>query len=110
MHVHALWDPIVTTTVLPLLLTQGVTGVRDMGGTLAVLQAARAGIVDGTLRSPRLVAAGPILDGLHARRPDGVAIAVATEATHVPPWTGWQARRWTSSRSTRCCPRRPSAP
>ena len=79
MHVHALWDPIVTTTVLPLLLTQGVTGVRDMGGTLEVLQAARAGIADGTLRSPRLVAAGPILDGPQPVDPS-VSIAVATEA------------------------------
>lgn len=79
MHIHALWDPIVTTTVLPLLLTQGVTGVRDMGGTLEVLQAARTGIVDGTLRSPRLVAAGPILDGPHPVDPS-VSIAVETEA------------------------------
>jgi imidazolonepropionase-like amidohydrolase len=82
MHVHALWDPIVTTTVLPLLITQGVTGARDMGGTLDVLRLARAGIANGTLRAPRLVASGPILDGPTPVDPS-VSIAVSTEADAV---------------------------
>ena len=79
MHVRALWDPIVTTTVLPLLLTQGVTGVRDMGGTLEVLQAARAGIVDGTV----MIAAAPGRrsdSGRTAPVDPSVSIAVTTEA------------------------------
>jgi len=79
MHVHALWDPIVTTTVLPLLITQGVTGVRDMGGTLDVLKRARVGIANGTLRAPRLVVSGSILDGPQPVDPS-VSIAVSTAA------------------------------
>ena len=82
MHVHALWDPIVTTTVLPLLLTQGITGVRDMGGTLDVLALVRAQLAAGTLRAPQIVAAGPILDGPAPVDPS-VSIAVTTEADAV---------------------------
>jgi imidazolonepropionase-like amidohydrolase len=82
MHVHALWDPIVTTTVLPLLITQGVTGIRDMGGTLDVLHLARAGVAEGRMPSPRLVAAGPMLDGPEPVDPS-ISIAVGTEGAAV---------------------------
>ncbi len=82
MHVHALWDPIVTTTVLPSLLTQGITGVRDMGGTLDVLALVRAQLAAGTLRTPQIVSAGPILDGPAPVDPS-VSIAVTTEADAV---------------------------
>lgn len=79
MHVHALWDPIVTTTVLPLMVTDGITGVRDMGGTLEVLRRVRAEIDAGTLRAPRVVAAGPILDGPEPVDPS-VSIAIDSPA------------------------------
>ncbi len=81
MHVHALWDPIVTTTVLPLLVAHGVTGVRDMGGSLDVLRSVRAGIAAGTLRAPRLVAAGSVLDGPKPVDPSiSIAVSSADEA------------------------------
>ena len=79
MHVHALWDPIVTTTVLPLMVTDGITGARDMGGTLEVLRRVRAEVAAGTLRAPRLVAAGPILDGPDPVDPS-VSIGIGTPA------------------------------
>lgn len=63
MHVHALWDPAVETHFLPLFVASGVTGVRDMGGTLPVLQAVRRKLLDGPRPWPQLVAAGPVLDG-----------------------------------------------
>lgn len=68
MHVHALWDPIVRDTFLPTFAAYGVTGVRDMGGTIEVLQRIRAERNAAEARGedlpwPRIVAPGPILDG-----------------------------------------------
>ena len=51
------------TTLLPLLIANGVTTVRDMGGDLATLQSWRKEIADGRLIGPRIYAAGPMLDG-----------------------------------------------
>ncbi len=63
MHVHALWDPAVQETFLPLFVANGVTGIRDMGGPLEAALAGRAAVRSGQLIGPRIVAAGPILDG-----------------------------------------------
>lgn len=62
MHVHALWAHEALTTFLPLFVSQGVTGVRDMGGTLEFLAEARDSITSGA-RYPALVAPGPVIDG-----------------------------------------------
>ena len=64
MHVHALFNGEVARTFLPAFVANGVTGVRDMGGKLDVLRAARWAVLAGTLVGPRIVAAGVILDGL----------------------------------------------
>jgi hypothetical protein len=64
MHVHTLSD---AGAFFPLFLTHGVTGVRDMGGFLDSLQTVRARSAGGTVLAPRLVAAGPILDGFKHR-------------------------------------------
>ena len=63
MHVHALFNGEVAGTFLPAFVAHGVTGVRDMGGKLDVLRAARWAVLAGTLVGPRIVAAGVILDG-----------------------------------------------
>ena len=63
MHVHALWDTAVAERFLPAFVAHGVTGVRDMGGTLEVLRYARGRIAAGGLAAPRIVAAGSVLDG-----------------------------------------------
>ena len=82
MHVHALWDPVVRTTFLPVLVAHGVTGVRDMGGTLDVLAQVRAEIVARDPAWPRIVAAGPVLDGPQPVDPSvSLAIADADAAT-----------------------------
>ena len=59
MHVHALWTPGIWPHASAQFLSNCVVGVRDMGGTLDEL--ARARKFRGP--APRLVAAGPILDG-----------------------------------------------
>jgi imidazolonepropionase-like amidohydrolase len=60
MHVHLSWT---TATALPVLIANGVTGVRDMGGRLSELDEWRAKINAGVLVGPRIVRAGPILNG-----------------------------------------------
>ncbi len=77
MHTHALWDPIVRTTFLPSFIANGITGIRDMGGTLDVLQLVRGEVSDGTLLAPRILAAGPILDGPHPVDPS-ISIPIDT--------------------------------
>jgi imidazolonepropionase-like amidohydrolase len=77
MHVHALFEAEVARTFLPRFVAEGVTGVRDMGGTVAVMRAARFALLAGTLVGPRIVAAGRILDGPQPVDPS-VSIAVGT--------------------------------
>lgn len=77
MHVHALFDAEVARTFLPRFVAEGVTGVRDMGGKVEVMRAARFALLAGTLIGPRVVAAGAILDGPQPADP-AVSIAVET--------------------------------
>lgn len=79
MHVHALYDPALTDRLLALFVANGVTGIRDMGGRLDVLQDARARIAAGTLLAPRIFAAGPVLDGPEPVIPE-ISWRVATAA------------------------------
>lgn len=77
MHVHTVfgdWFPHGKEIALPLFIANGVTGVRDMGGELDVLQQWRRDIAAGTLLGPRMVIAGPMLDGPQPRFPSSVAI------------------------------------
>ncbi|HWW62866.1 MAG TPA: amidohydrolase family protein, partial [Thermoanaerobaculia bacterium] len=60
MHVHL---SAATETALPLLLANGVTGVRDMGGKLRELDEWRVKIEAGVLAGPRIVRVGPTLNG-----------------------------------------------
>ncbi len=66
MHVHMAfgdWFPGGREIILPLLVANGVTGVRDMGGGIPVLFAWRKQIASGELIGPRMVVSGPMLDG-----------------------------------------------
>lgn len=47
--------------LLPLLVANGITGIRDMGGDLRALQQWRREIASGALPGPQIVAAGPML-------------------------------------------------
>lgn len=79
MHVHTLWHPSVPPTFLPLFVANGLTTVRDMGGTLGLLREHRRSGTDRAYPSPRLIAAGAILDGPEPVHPD-VSIPISTAA------------------------------
>jgi imidazolonepropionase-like amidohydrolase len=77
MHVHMVfgdWFPGGKKVTLPLFIANGITGVRDMGGELEVLQQWRKEISAGTLIGPRIVMSGPMLDGPKPRFPSSIAV------------------------------------
>ena len=67
-------------TLLQLLVINGVTGVRDMGGNLKLLQGWRERIKAGTLLGPRIFACGPLLDGPKPMWDGSIAISNEAEA------------------------------
>lgn len=82
MHVHTIfgdWIPGGREVSLPLFIANGVTAVRDMGGELNTLLEWRAQISAGTLLGPRMIIAGPMLDGPKSRFPSSVSISTAEE-------------------------------
>ena len=65
MHTHVAGinaDPAWSKSVLlPLLVANGITGIRDMGGDLRALQEWRREFASGARLGPQIVAAGPML-------------------------------------------------
>ena len=85
MHVHSVfgdWFPGGRDVILPLYIANGVTGVRDMGGELNVLQGWRDSIAKGTLVGPTMVMSGPMLDGYLA---DGKSLRFPSSIPIVTP-------------------------
>jgi len=84
MHVHLAGvsaDPSWSKDVLlPLLLTNGITGVRDMGGDLDALLSWKRDIESGTLLAPHIIASGPWLAGRGKKTPEQYPVANAEEA------------------------------
>lgn len=88
MHFHLddpeMWPTGVTREekerILPLLIANGVTGIRDMAGSLEQLQQWKQRIAIGQLLGPRIVAAGPFVDGPLARWPGSLSVASEAEA------------------------------
>jgi imidazolonepropionase-like amidohydrolase len=84
MHVHLAGinaDPSWSQQVLlPLLLANGITGVRDMGGDLDALLSWQRAAESGTLLAPHIVAAGPFLAARGKRTPEQYPIRNAEEA------------------------------
>jgi imidazolonepropionase-like amidohydrolase len=77
MHVHLVfgdWFPGAQDVTLPLLIANGITGVRDMGSELETVQGWRNEIEAGRLLGPRIFTAGPMLDGPKPRFPSSIAI------------------------------------
>ena len=73
MHVHTLTSKNTGTntgtremhgTFFPLFIANGVTGVRDMNGDLELLKQLRLQMASRKLSGPRIVASGPLLDGV----------------------------------------------
>src|SRR5215469_15633510 len=86
MHVHVVfgdWFPRGKEVTLPLFIANGITGVRDMGGELDVLQQWRKEISAGTLIGPRIVMSGPMLDGPQPRFPSSIAIKTPEDGRHA---------------------------
>jgi imidazolonepropionase-like amidohydrolase len=83
MHVHLVfgdWFPDAQEISLPLFVAAGVTGVRDMGSELDIVQGWRNEIEAGRLIGPRIRTSGPMLDGPKPRFPSSVAIATPDDA------------------------------
>jgi imidazolonepropionase-like amidohydrolase len=84
MHVHIAGlnaDPVWSKQVLlPLLVANGITGVRDMGGDLDALLAWRREIESGTLLGPHIVACGPFLVGSGKKTAEQYPVANMEEA------------------------------
>jgi imidazolonepropionase-like amidohydrolase len=83
MHVHLVfgdWFPGAQDISLPLFVANGVTGVRDMGSELDIVQGWRNQIEAGRLIGPRILTSGPMLDGPKPRFPSSVAIATPEDA------------------------------
>jgi imidazolonepropionase-like amidohydrolase len=70
MHVH-IWE---TDRTFPMLVANGVLGVRNMGGHLDELKRWRAQVVNGELLGPHLVISGPLVDGLNPAHPDHAVV------------------------------------
>lgn len=69
MHVHA-WN----RESLTLLVANGVIGVREMFGSIDSIQGWRKQVEEGALVLPRMVAAGPIVDGPKPIWPGSIAV------------------------------------
>lgn len=84
MHVHIAGinaDPSWSKQVLlPLLLANGITGVRDMGGDLDALLSWQRDIESGALLAPHIVAAGPFLAARGRKTPEQYPVHNAEEA------------------------------
>jgi imidazolonepropionase-like amidohydrolase len=84
MHVHLAGvsaDPAWSKDVLlPLLLANGITGVRDMGGDLDALLSWKRDIESGKLLGPHIIVSGPWLAGRGRKTPEQYPVANADEA------------------------------
>jgi hypothetical protein len=80
MHVHTIfgdWIPKDEKIILPLFVANGVTGVRDMGSDLGAVKEWRSQIAAGKLLGPRMIVAGPMLDGPTPRFPSSAPVSDA---------------------------------
>lgn len=86
MHVHEIfgaWLP-EDEKVIPLLfVANGVTGVRDMGGDLEPLKRWRSRIAAGEMIGPRMIIAGPMLDGPVPAFPSSAPIKDAADGRNT---------------------------
>jgi imidazolonepropionase-like amidohydrolase len=67
--------------MLPLLLANGITSVRDMGGYLESLNPLRKEIAEGKRLGPRIVTPGPYLDGSPPSFEPSLVVTNAVEAS-----------------------------
>ena len=77
MHGHLTYT---TENALALLIENGITGVRDMGGDLERIDHWRKEIASGRRLGPHIVRAGPFVDGPKPGLKDRLTVTNATEA------------------------------
>src|SRR5207245_9589091 len=82
MHVHASWARTLSTFG-PLFLVNGVTGVREMWGSLDVVATAGIRLAQHALTEPRFVASGQILDGSPPIWEGSIALSSAEQGRRV---------------------------
>jgi hypothetical protein len=75
MHVHIGSDSL----IFPLLLSNGITGVRDMFADIGSIHKWKKNIANGNTDGPQIIAAGPIVDGPKPIWPNSVAVKDAAE-------------------------------
>ena len=66
MHTHVFFDRTANDGedyILPMFVAFGITGIRDMGSALDPVLASRAAIAKHQQLGPRMIVAGPMLDG-----------------------------------------------
>ena len=81
MHVHASWPPAVAQIFLPVMVANGVLGVRDMhSGSLSVIVALKRAVANGSQIGPRVFVAGPAVDGPNSYLPGSRVVRTADEA------------------------------
>jgi imidazolonepropionase-like amidohydrolase len=86
MHVHVIfgdWIPGGKDVSLPLFIANGVTGIRDMGGDLDTLLHWRTETRSGTSLGPRMIVAGPMLDGPKSHFPSSLSLTTAVDGKNA---------------------------
>ena len=89
MHVHLTGAGEPTGSrqfIVPLLVVNGITGVRDMGGPLDALLAIRREIWSGKVLGPRIALSGPYLDGPHPAFQPSISLSDARAARLAVLW------------------------
>jgi imidazolonepropionase-like amidohydrolase len=86
MHTHVYFGDTAgdgTDLILPLLLVNGITGIRDMGSALDPVLRARAEVAAHRLLAPRMIVSGPMLDGPKVAFPASIAITTPADGRHA---------------------------
>ncbi len=63
MHFHLCWQNNNDSLLFPILLKNGITGIRDMGGDLDIMRRFKSSLQQGEVAGPLIFGAGPIIDG-----------------------------------------------
>jgi len=69
--------------ILPLLVANGITTVRDMGGSVELLKGLREEIATGKLLGPQIFFTGPFLDGNPPAYQPSITVKTADEARNA---------------------------
>lgn len=63
-HVHLSYEPELTSSMFQLFLVNGITSIRDTGGQLDLVMPLKVKAEQDPEKSPRVMVAGPLLDGV----------------------------------------------